>query len=430
LTTPTISGRWTPDDRAASIYQEVPFEVAPGSGAIEVVLEYDRSTGGVLDLGCQGPDGFRGWSGGARSRYVITPAAATPGYLPGPLTAGTWRVLFGLYRIPDAGLEYRLTITISSGARDDDLDALGHRGAPVDALLDPARHGESLRPQGSGAARRFPAPAGFQWLAGDLHCHTVHSDGVLGIEGVARLAASRGLDFLVVSDHNTVSHHPFLAEAGKAAGIVLVPGQEVTSVRGHANAFGDIGRVEFRDEPDAWLRTATERGGLLSINHPLGWDCAWRRPMSRRTPLAEVWHSSWFDRRDASPMAWWMAAGADEIVAVGGSDFHRPGDNAEPGSPTTWLLCEEPSPAGVMDALSAGRAAVAADPLASALLRLGDELVAIDAEGLLLSGPGRPLVPVRGARVTFPADTGAYWLEANDGTIMALASRATSSSES
>ena len=53
-----------------------------------------------------------------------------------------------------------------------------------------------------------------QWLAGDFHSHTVHSDGVLSVGGLAALAASRGLDFLAVTDHNTTSHHAHLPEAG------------------------------------------------------------------------------------------------------------------------------------------------------------------------------------------------------------------------
>lgn len=420
MSTHVLSGRWTRDDRVASVYQELPFDVGPGTAAVEVELEYDRTGEAVIDLGCAGPDGFRGWSGGARDRYVITADAATPGYLPGPLTPGTWRVLLGLHRVPETGVPWRVTVTVSAVRPENDLRDLGHQGASIDALLDPARNAAALRPQGLAATRGFPAPAGMRWLAGDLHCHTVHSDGVFGVEGLARLAASRGLDYLAVTDHNTVSHHPFLEAAGKAAGIVLVPGQEVTTARGHANAFGPISRVEFRAPHTGWAGAAAADGGVMSLNHPLAFDCAWRAPLDEPMPLAEVWHSSWFGR-DASPLAWWMTA-PEGITAVGGSDFHRPGDNAEPGSPTTWLLCDDASADGVLRALAAGRAAVAADPAGPALLRVEDEVVAVGAEGLLLTGPGRPFVPVRADRISWPADSGKYWLETHDGVVKALTS--------
>src|SRR6185312_8734295 len=95
-------GVWRPDDRAESRYRYLPVDVPPGAGTLRVSLSYDASGGGVLDLGCFGPDGgFRGYSGGARTSFAIGPATATPGYLPGPLDSGQWQVFIGLYRVPD-----------------------------------------------------------------------------------------------------------------------------------------------------------------------------------------------------------------------------------------------------------------------------------------------------------------------------------------
>ena len=67
----------------------------------------------------------------------------------------------------------------------------------------------------------------------------MHSDGVLTVAELAALAAERGLDFIAVTDHNTVSHHAELAAAGRRYGITLLPGQEVTTDGGHAGALGD-----------------------------------------------------------------------------------------------------------------------------------------------------------------------------------------------
>jgi hypothetical protein len=410
MSTEVRSGRWTPDDRAAGIYRSVPFEVPPGTARLQVRLDYDREAG-VLDLGCCGAGGFRGWSGGARTGYVITPTSATPGYQAGPLTPGTWQVLLGLHRVAARGMDWQLTITLS--AREGEPP--GHGGIAVDRLL------ANPLPQRLGTTRGFPAPAGWQWLAGDLHAHTVHSDGQLAVEDLARLATSRGLDFLAVTDHNTVSHHRFLPGAAQAAGVILVPGQEVTTDRGHANAFGDIGRIEFRDPPDTWLAKVTGRGGLLSVNHPIAYDCAWRYPT--RAPLAEVWHSSWRDRRDGGPLAWWLA-GPGDTLPVGGSDWHGPDDGGKKlGEPTTWLLCQDPSVAGVLDALAARRVSITASPLGPALLWAESGLVAAGASGLLLSGPGQGRVPVRADLVSWQADPGAYWLEDIDGTIMAMTAK-------
>ena len=109
------TGRWTLEDQVASPWHYVEVEVPPGTRTLEVQLRYDRRAG-VLDLGCLGPAGFRGWSGGARDRFVIGAAEATPGYLPGEIEPGVWRVITGLYQVPLDGLEWEIVAQTSSQA--------------------------------------------------------------------------------------------------------------------------------------------------------------------------------------------------------------------------------------------------------------------------------------------------------------------------
>ncbi|HEX3816554.1 MAG TPA: CehA/McbA family metallohydrolase [Mycobacteriales bacterium] len=392
------SGLFTRDERAASVYQYLPVEVPAGAVSLEVVLAYD-SAAGVIDLGCVGPGGFRGWSGGARDRFVIAPDAATPGYLPGPLEPGIWQVALGLHRVGPAGVSYE--VTARTGAlRPDPL---------------PAAPGVPARP----ARRDLPAPPGLRWLAGDCHAHTVHSDGSQTIEQLAAAAVEQGLDFLAVTDHNTVSHHRFLAEVGARYGIILLPGQEVTTDTGHANAFGYLDWIDFRRPAQDWVAEVERRGGLLSINHPLAGDCAWRQPLTRHPALAEVWHWTWLDPRWGGPIAWWQAWGL-ETIPVGGSDFHAPEQGRPVGTPTTWVLAEEDSVDGVLAAMRAGRTAVSAGRGAPVLLRSAGELRAIDADGTLLVGPDGRRSPVRGDSVTFPAAAGPYRLDNHEGGIVAI----------
>jgi hypothetical protein len=385
----------------------VPVDVPAGARSVRVELGFDRSAG-VLDLGCFDPaGGFRGYSGGARAEFVVGESTATPGYLPGPLTAGTWQVLLGLHRIPVDGLPWTVTVETSAST-----------GPPPPPAVAPPAH------RRTGAARRaLPAPTGLTWLAGDLHAHTVHSDGSRTVAELAALAAGAGLDYLAVTDHNTVSHHPELAAAGAAAGILLVPGQEVTTDRGHANALGPVDWVDFRGRPDAWLSTVDGQGGLLSVNHPLAADCAWLAPMSRRPPLAEVWHSGWWDRTWGAPLAW-LLAWAPGTVPVGGSDFHTLDAAERPGRPTTWVAASEPSVAGILAGLRAGRTAISAGPDGPVLVRIGDRLVAADADGTLLVDVEGRRRPVRGDRAEFPATlpatAGPHWLEDGRAQILAI----------
>ncbi|MCA2221438.1 CehA/McbA family metallohydrolase [Nonomuraea aurantiaca] len=389
-----IRGHWSLDDRLERILREVPFEVPAGTGALTVRLGFDRSQG-VLDLGCGAPDGFRGWSGGARDEYTITTDWATPGYLPGELEPGTWQVWLRLHRVPPQGLDYTLEIHTEAAA-------------PPRPVTEEPPHGD--RPP----RRDLPGVDGLRWFAGDFHSHTVHSDGVLTIPELAELAKGRGLDFLVVTDHNTISHHPWL---GDDRGIALLPGQEVTTDRGHANVFGDVGWVDFRQPADSWVRHAAREGGLISINHPLGGDCAWLQPLTERPRIAEVWHSGWWDRRWGAPLAW-ADAWAPDLVAIGASDFHRPGDDGLPGAPTTWVLAEDTST--IFDAVAAGRTAISAGPGEPLLLRLGDELLALDADGLVLVRPGGDRQVIRGERVLVPGREGRHRLETYENEVIAI----------
>ncbi|MEO5982578.1 MAG: CehA/McbA family metallohydrolase [Pedococcus sp.] len=401
------AGTWTPAHRAESLWQYLPFDVPTACPGVRITLEFDRSHGskGVLDLGLVDPLGWRGWSGGARSVVEVGRHGSTPGYLDRGLPSGQWQVVLGLHRLPEEGLAWEVVV-------DTDVTVTTPAGVPANAA---ARLPVPSRPP----RRDLPTVDGLAWLAGDCHAHTVHSDGSLTVDELAALAVGRGLDFLWVTDHNTTSHHPLLGGAGARQGIDLLPGQEVTTADGHANAFGDIGWVDFRRPGGGWARDVAARGGLLSINHPVSGDCAWRHPGSAGlppAPAAEVWHSALSDLTDGGSLAWWAAAGSP--IPLGGSDFHHPAPGVAPGSPTTWVACAD---GDVLGGMLAGRTAVSAGPGAPLLLRVGDELVALDADGAMLACADGRRSPVRGDRALFGGHEGHHLLERTDRTIVAIA---------
>jgi hypothetical protein len=331
---------------------------------------------------------------------VIGADEATPGYLAGAVEPGLWWVVFGLYRIPPEGLAWELTAEAITQAGL--LDRwLGDRAADPPAAEYPGR-------------RVLPSNGGRQWWAGDLHTHTVHSDGVLTVPELARLARGNGLDFIAVTDHNTVSHHQELAAASRRYGITLIPGQEVTTSQGHANALGDVGWVDFREPADQWLATTRDRGGLLSVNHPIAGPVSWMQAMAGRPPLVEVWHWSWLDLSWTTPLSWWRAWDP-AAIPVGGSDWHRPGSDAPPGTPVTWVESDSDEPAALLAAIAAGRVAISAGRDGPVLLRADGELVAVGADGTVLADLDRPLRRVRGELARFPGAPGPHRLLNGDG---------------
>jgi hypothetical protein len=406
--TRVIRRRLTPTDRVETPYLSIPFEITRGTPSVEVLLSYDQHAG-VIDLGCEGAGGWRGWSGGARTRFVITPQNATWGYLPGELEHGTWNVVLGLHKVPAAGLKVEVTInTPAQGAVQVEPDAPAPR-----------------TPEPASAVRALPALDGLHWFAGDFHAHTLHSDGALSIRQLAARAVNPGLDFLAVTDHNTTSHHAHLPGVSAEYGVTLLPGQEVTTARGHANAFGRIPWVDFRKHPQSWVDAVDAAGGILSINHPIGDDCSWQWSLEREPSHAEIMHSSWQgDLTSTGPFAWWNAWGTDRAAPLGGSDFHAPEQGIEVGTPTTWVAAEDSSVDAILAGVKAGRTALsmAGTRSGAVLLRLGDEMVALDADGAVFSDfEGRRRMIV-GNRVSIPAPAGEgpYRLESADREILAV----------
>jgi hypothetical protein len=331
--------RLTPADRERSPYVLVPFEVP--AGAARLCATYGWSGPGTLDLGVVDPrgadfpsfPGFRGWSGSFRRSAEITADSATPGYLPGPLQPGTWHVVLGLADVDEPGVDVELT-----------WDVVDEPGEPLEAPPAPAR---------------LPRDPGRRWYAGDLHSHTHHSDAPGSLDDLIAAARRRGLDFLAVTDHNTVSHLPYLAACPDD--LLLVPGCELTTYCGHMNVWGLDGLPDFRCRTDDDLRAvidrARARGWLVSPSHPEaagreGWAFGYDLPID----CLEVWHGPSAERNAGTLAAWEAILRAGRrVVAVGGSDYHCMKEADWLAMPTTWVLADHLTVPAVLEALRQGR---------------------------------------------------------------------------
>ena len=234
-----------------------------------------------------------------------------------------------------------------------------------------------------------PARAGV-WLAGDLHVHTTYShdsyggpgDDNTGLEdantvGLSvgdqfRLAGSRGLDYLAITDHNDIRSQ---SDPGfGTAGVTAVPGYENT-LKTHAQMLGarriydngDKGLEAARSVADA-LRAD---GGVFQVNHPASpaWAYAYQVPAE----TSEVWNLPWYYQppfpaaadNDRALRFWqsWLDRGA-KVGATGGSDSHwaytSPAQGV--GQPTTWVYAADRSRAGVLAGLRAGRTVISHQP--------------------------------------------------------------------
>ncbi|GAB2576782.1 CehA/McbA family metallohydrolase [Streptomyces capparidis] len=335
----------------------LPVRVPRGVREIAVSYTYDKpqvpsgTLGNACDIGIfdqRGTDlggrGFRGWSGGARTEFAISASQATPGYLPGPVGAGTWHVVLGPYTVAPQGMDYRVTVTLRYG------------------------------PPGKAFTPHYPPPRargrGRAWYRGDGHLHTVYSDGRRTLAELAAAARAAGLDFIVSTEHNTHSAH---AALGEHAGpdLLILAGEEITTRNGHYLAVGtEPGvwvdwRYRARDgEFDRFARQIHRAGGLVVPAHPycpfVG--CQWKFGY-RGADAVEVWNGPWGPDDEVSVAEWDAMLvrsardGGGWIPAVGNSDAHR-----EPqvvGLPQTVVLADDLERGALLAGIRAGRAWIA-----------------------------------------------------------------------
>lgn len=118
-----------------------------------------------------------------------------------------------------------------------------------------------------------------RWFKGNLHTHTVNSDGDSSPDAVVRWYKEHGYDFLSLTDHNYLTPTDGLSDVFGAPGkFLMVPGEEVTS--GYEGAPLHINALDVR----SWIEPASgdsvadtlQRNidrilgadALPSVNHP------------------------------------------------------------------------------------------------------------------------------------------------------------------
>ena len=63
----------------------------------------------------------------------------------------------------------------------------------------------------------------------DLHIHSRCSDGALSPAEVVRLALSRGVRAIALTDHDTIDGNAEALAAGEALGVEVIPGVEIST---------------------------------------------------------------------------------------------------------------------------------------------------------------------------------------------------------
>lgn len=363
-----IEGRREPGEASVSTraMKYLPFDVPEGVTKITIHKELthgsDASQKNTVDLGLFDPrgygpggPGFRGWQGGATNDLVITGDYTTcsPHGIPGAIPAGRWHLAQYFLKSTSAGLGYRYTITLSF-----DGPAPSAQSSQIPEYVPGV-----LRPERG-------------WYAGNLHAHSVHSDGRRTFTELVARNEAMGFDFLVSTEHNSPTAHYRFANAATAhSGHLLIYGNEFTSPSGHANILGSQPQHFFDFRLDARdgrlpriIRDAHRQGALFVVNHPFApcTSCTWTYPTSEwlaegtAADAIEVWNGAWTPDDRAAVDLWdRLLKRGKRIHAFGGTDYHRA---EEPMTPAALVHADNLSTEAILSGLRQGRVTLAETP--------------------------------------------------------------------
>lgn len=252
---------------------------------------------------------------------------------------------------------------------------------------------------------RRDAPRG-QWLAGDGHVHTCYShdaycppdddntgpDTAYSSFGTVAErfaeAALKDLDFVVVSDHDDT--RAWADPAFGSKGVIGVHAYERSLSGGHAHALGVARELPGKPDARSFADDVRRAGGLFQINHPTykgdaslttcaqaaaaGPAMYWKFGFTVPPDTLEVWNATTL--LQPSEVFWecWLQAGV-RVPAIGGSDSHG-ANQANLGSPTTWVLARDDSEQAILEAIRAGRTTITRLPPV-----LGGARLVLEADG-------------------------------------------------
>ena len=308
-------------------FLKVPVEVPPN--VEKLIISYGHkgdqvntmNTGkqkNVIDIAILMPDGSEvGASGSTKKVIVLSPAYSTPGYDRVSIAEGVWQIVLGAYLVMDEGVEVTVKIEY-----------------------------------------KFKS---YRWLKGDTHLHTVYSDGSLTIEELGKRIKKKGLDFMIITDHNNFFHNKRLPHIPD---LTIIPGVEFTHYSGHVNLIGlespYTGSYVLNsfEEFIERLKEPREKGAIISINHPFCSLCPWLWPKEGfEYDFVEVWNGP-MRKDNLTTIAWWQEqlAGGRKLIALGGSDFHwEIGPISYLAMPTACVYAKANSADDILEAIKMGR---------------------------------------------------------------------------
>jgi len=112
-------------------------------------------------------------------------------------------------------------------------------------------------------------------MLAELHCHSIYSTGTkIFVEGlnkpdeIVRHAKIIGLNCLALTDHNTMKGMTEAKKTARKYGILLIPGEEITTEAGHVLGLGINKAIKPELSLDETIDLIHKQGGIAVAAHP------------------------------------------------------------------------------------------------------------------------------------------------------------------
>jgi predicted metal-dependent phosphoesterase TrpH len=170
----------------------------------------------------------------------------------------------------------------------------------------------------------------------EFHCHTIYSkDSLTRPEDLIRSCRRKGIDRVVVTDHNTIDG----ARAAQAlAPELVIVGEEIATTRGELLAAYVREGVPRGLAPEEAIRRLKDQGAFISVSHPFDqWRSGhWQLPDLLETlpdvDAIEIYNSRcWLPRFNQEAR---LFAEEHHLAGTVGSDAHT---TFELGQASMWL---------------------------------------------------------------------------------------------
>lgn len=117
----------------------------------------------------------------------------------------------------------------------------------------------------------------------EFHCHTNASkDSLTRPEDLVRAARKKGLDRLVITDHNSIAG---AVAAQRLDPELVIVGEEIMTTRGEILAAYVTEEIPAGLSPLETIRRLREQGAFISVSHPFD---AWRKGGWKEADLLEI----------------------------------------------------------------------------------------------------------------------------------------------